>query len=112
MPPFESPYLDTEDGYRTPTVDDINTPLQGSRMRQLPERGGSVIVPSYPSQLSRPSLPAYGEDDDVEMKETETSKLSWRERIKHFTWAYFTLSMATGGVANVIHASKLFYDGS
>ena len=29
--------------------------------------------------------------------------ISWRHRIKHFTWTYFTLTMATGGIANVLY---------
>src|SRR2546423_1771754 len=28
--------------------------------------------------------------------------LTWKQRIKHVTWPYFTLTMATGGIANVI----------
>lgn len=31
--------------------------------------------------------------------------LPWRERLKHTTWAYFTITMATGGIANVLHDS-------
>lgn len=42
--------------------------------------------------------------------------LPWKERIKHITWAYFTITMATGGLANVLHtvpydAPWLYYVG-
>jgi hypothetical protein len=32
-----------------------------------------------------------------------TMKLSFRERIRHFTWTWFTMTMATGGIANVLY---------
>ena len=35
------------------------------------------------------------------------AKLQWRERIRHFTWSFFTLTMATGGIANVLHAGNV-----
>lgn len=34
------------------------------------------------------------------------TRLPWRERVKHTTWAYFTLTMATGGLANVLHTGQ------
>jgi hypothetical protein len=40
------------------------------------------------------------EDED----EAEKPKhLSWKQRMQHVTWAWFTLTMATGGIANVVH---------
>lgn len=36
-----------------------------------------------------------------------TGDVSWKERIRHSTWAFFTLTMATGGIANVLYASEM-----
>ena len=30
-------------------------------------------------------------------------KLGFRERIRHFTWTWFCMTMATGGIANVLY---------
>lgn len=38
---------------------------------------------------------------------SERGDLPWRERVKHTTWAYFTMTMATGGLANVLHTGSL-----
>lgn len=35
------------------------------------------------------------------------TRLKLKERIRHFTWTWFTMTMATGGIANVLHTGKL-----
>lgn len=32
--------------------------------------------------------------------------LAWRERVVHLEWTFFTLIMATGGIANVLSAGR------
>ncbi|KAJ4354932.1 hypothetical protein N0V95_003398 [Ascochyta clinopodiicola] len=39
------------------------------------------------------------------------AKLPWRERIRHFTWTWFCLTMATGGIANVLYAVPFHFRG-
>lgn len=52
-------------------------------------------------------LPSTKEED----RESEQSngKLGFKQRIRHMTWAYFTLTMATGGIANVLHHSRFVF---
>ena len=45
---------------------------------------------------SRLSLSAVGEK--------LIENLEWKVRIRHFTWTFFTMTMATGGIANVLFA--------
>lgn len=35
-------------------------------------------------------------------------ELRLKERVRHFTWTWFTMSMATGGIANVLYTSMSF----
>lgn len=49
-----------------------------------------------------------GRGNQPTKKETQKerhAKLSFRERIRHFTWTWFCMTMATGGVANVLYTS-------
>jgi C4-dicarboxylate transporter/malic acid transport protein len=38
-------------------------------------------------------------------------KLSFKERIRHFTWTWFCLTMATGGIANVLYTVPFRFPG-
>lgn len=66
---------------------------------------------SWLETLHGPSCLAPGAISESEGSESvvfEPSRraLSWRKRIKHFTWAHFTLNMATGGLANVLYNGR------
>lgn len=55
---------------------------------------------------------AKGKDNDNEWSEkAEPQRLSLRERIRHFTWTWFTMTMATGGIANVLHNVPFRFNG-
>ena len=44
-----------------------------------------------------------GESTKEHVEEKAHQGLRWRERIRHFTWTWFTMTMATGGIANVLY---------
>lgn len=102
------------DGYRTPAIEDPEHPAHESRRRR-----GSLSTASqffhglqHGNDVSRPSTPATHKakrrvldpqsDDSGYSLDQKPMVLSWRKRIKHVTWAYFTITMATGGIANVL----------
>ena len=98
-----------EEGYRTPVVEDAEHPAQQRQRnvqaaRSAPGRAFNrlalgALQTSYHS--SRPEWGAHGEktrgSDRCYLPEGFPERLNWRQRIKHVTWAYFTLTMATGG---------------
>lgn len=102
-------------GYRTPTIEDDNHPLNLWRSRlSLGGTDESYFVPqgqTTSEQLERlRKLDVHATNkSDHPHHESATCKdhLPWKERVKHITWAYFTICMATGGLANVLHAGVL-----
>jgi len=40
-------------------------------------------------------------DDGIEVR-----KVGFRDRVGCYTWTWFTMTMATGGIANVLHSSN------
>ena len=53
--------------------------------------------------MEHPSLTAYGR--------AHVHDLRFKERLRHFTWTWFTMTMATGGVANVLYQVPYRFPG-
>ncbi|CAL5869375.1 uncharacterized protein PFLUO_LOCUS3604 [Penicillium psychrofluorescens] len=110
-----------EDGYRTPTIEDAERALYlvdqedspGSRVRDVHTTALVAALQQVPSRATAesnrrckelPGGPAYdGESLSRRRTDASATSLSWKKRIRHVTWAYFTLTMATGGLANVLY---------
>lgn len=118
-----------DDGYRTPTIEDAERRLsndnEGNSFFPPAERKARDVHTSALEALHNPAYRvseassaannAVGQDEDAESDVARSHlkypdslpiHLSWKKRIRHFTWAFFTLTMATGGIANVLYTSK------
>jgi hypothetical protein len=49
----------------------------------------------------------HGEDDKNSHPSHFEMNLVLKERIRHFTWTWFCMTMATGGIANVLYVISL-----
>ncbi|EXJ68824.1 uncharacterized protein A1O5_07755 [Cladophialophora psammophila CBS 110553] len=107
-----SPYA--QDGWRTPIVEDPEHRANRSR-----NYFNNVSPPETSSEPpwkdSQTTAAANGEDAEKGkaegMLDDHPKVLSWSQRMKHVTWAWFTLTMATGGIANVLHAVPYRFHG-
>ncbi|KAK5128461.1 hypothetical protein LTR85_003129 [Meristemomyces frigidus] len=65
------------------------------------------IQPSLDKESNyRPDETAEKEHDRGQQHHSHIHHLHFKERIRHFTWTWFTMTMATGGVANVLHKTS------
>ncbi len=96
--------LSGQEGYRTPTIEDYE--MVDCQPAQLETGHGGMS--SNGSRLRMPHIvnEIFGHQSphasSVSLGERFLEKLHWRERIRHYTWTFFTMTMATGGIANVL----------
>lgn len=91
-----------QDGYRTPTVEDYQQHQLRPRRPGLSNRGSRLRIPTA-GVLSNVS--------SVNLGQSILERLEWRERIRHYTWTFFTITMATGGIANVLYSVPFRFRG-
>lgn len=111
-----------DDGYRTPTIEDAEQTLEilgatdslgGARethtsaleaaLQRASSRATDNTVKNGYSKEKSHCAQNVGANFHRTLTESSASTLSWKKRIRHVTWAYFTLTMATGGLANVLY---------
>lgn len=117
-----------DDGYRTPTIEDAERTLYilengDSPAGRVRDVHASALAAMRQRASSRATANSLRNNESLENKElhgrqcdestlsqqrTEASQSSigWKKRIRHVTWAYFTITMATGGLANVLYEGE------
>ncbi len=96
-----------EDGYRTPVIEDPEHPAHNRHRNVQSAHSSSNQALNPPG--SRGQTPQNEknyqshEGDRRSLPEGFPKNISWRQRLKHTTWAYFTLTMATGGIRSLIN---------
>lgn len=101
-----------QDGYRTPTFEDYEMQKPGSKIlngASTPNGTATPIGHSTSNSLHhrRPHTPRHLNLSSTSLPHSILDKLHWRERIRHYTWTFFTMTMATGGISNVLYNGKL-----
>ena len=102
-----------QDGYRTPTIEDYEMHSCGPtpHFRDVESSNHTLhfqMPQLSPGHANRHSLNSSNGNMTLHILE----KLQWRERIRHYTWTFFTLTMATGGIANVLYEGRMKSGGS
>ncbi|BDD54969.1 hypothetical protein MAP00_000532 [Monascus purpureus] len=117
-----------DDGYRTPTIEDAERALSihgadgdllypSMRIRQVHTSAlESLHDPAFRAAVDteKRRLDGAGDGTGLPRRPSESSTihdLTWKQRIRHVTWAFFTLTMATGGIANALHAVPFRFRG-
>ncbi|KAF7522603.1 hypothetical protein PCG10_007323 [Penicillium crustosum] len=117
-----------EDGYRTPTIEDAERALsvlgtvEESPSGGIREAHSSALDAALQRASSRATVKTKPDKESTAcreynglglfgLKRTVSGELSWKKRIRHVTWAYFTLTMATGGLANVLYQVPFRFKG-
>lgn len=112
-----------DEGFRTPTFEDAEhdlstdsngnllSPPTAQALRDAHTSALESLQGSTPRVINGTVVGKHSEINDTESTDhakadSSIVNLSWRERIRHFTWAYFTLTMATGGIANALYAGQ------
>lgn len=122
--------LPGDEGYRTPTIEDTENSVnqwpylsddfaQLQQIQSIGEIHANTLDAINRLAYRTKSRDADGGAPAVKLRtrssqgssevKTESEipdKLSIKQRVRHLTWAFFTLTMATGGIANVLHSSR------
>lgn len=105
-----------QDGYRTPTIEDYEAQNDGTTGPNGARTPNGLATPnghSTPNSLHhrQPHIRHHLNLSSSSLAHSILDKLHWRDRIRHFTWTFFTMTMATGGIANVLYTVPFRFHG-
>jgi hypothetical protein len=80
------------------------TPKVGER-RRAGRSGQTFVAFQSPETLDHIGIGRSDADSGRE-EDTNSRKVGIRDRVGCYTWTWFTMTMATGGIANVLHSSS------
>ncbi|KAL6718490.1 hypothetical protein ACLMJK_004581 [Lecanora helva] len=102
------------DGYRTPTIEDHelhnNSSMNARHNATFSNNSSHVRLPHTPPlSLGRHSA----NPSSTSLAHSILDKIEWRQRIRHYTWTFFAVTMAwqTGGIANVLYTVPFRFRG-
>lgn len=79
------------------------------------ERASMRLLNSPLARLANQRLnsttPPTSSEGPVALKKVPAGPVAIRDRISHFTWAWFTITMSTGGLAVLLHQQPHQFDG-
>ena len=106
-----------QDGYRTPTIEDYEAQNSGPTTPSGARTPNGVATSnghSTPNSMHhrQPHARHHLNLSSSSLAHSILDKLHWRERIRHYTWTFFTITMATGGIANVLYTGEPSVRGS
>ena len=107
-----------ENGYESPRLPDNEEPFFGNGMgngahkvaerRRAGRSGQTSLGSGTPDDRDNDGGNVGGSDTDLRGEESrEAKKVGIRDRVGCFTWTWFTMTMASGGIANVLHSSMI-----
>ena len=100
-----------QDGYRTPTIEDYEAQNSGPTTPSGARTPDGVATSNGHSTSNsmhhrQPHARHHLNLSSSNLAHSILDKLHWRERIRHYTWTFFTITMATGGIANVLYTGE------